>query len=80
MSAWRGVAGMVAGAPLCMAGRMDTKGIVRWMQHRVGPSATLLQDADTAAAFVGSQDLVVVGFFKVGQGGRGAGPGPWLWP
>ncbi|GAB0196350.1 protein disulfide-isomerase A2 [Grus americana] len=50
--------------PLAYTGRMDTEGIVRWMQRRAGPSATLLQDADTAAAFVGSQDLVVVGFFK----------------
>ncbi|KAM6379629.1 protein disulfide-isomerase A2 [Pluvialis apricaria] len=50
--------------PLAYTGRMDAKGIVHWMQRRVGPSATLLQDADTAAAFVGSQDLVVVGFFK----------------
>ncbi|NXG80043.1 PDIA2 isomerase, partial [Baryphthengus martii] len=50
--------------PLAYTGRMDTEGIVRWMQRRAGPSATLLQDADTAAAFVSSQDLVVVGFFK----------------
>ncbi|KAM6351477.1 protein disulfide-isomerase A2 [Alca torda] len=50
--------------PLAYTGRMDAKGIVRWMERRAGPSATLLQDADTAAAFVGSQDVVVVGFFK----------------
>ncbi|NXT39431.1 PDIA2 isomerase, partial [Pelecanoides urinatrix] len=57
--------------PLAYTGRMDAKGIVRWMQRRASPSATLLQDTDTAAAFVSSQDLVVVGFFKVGWGGRG---------
>ncbi|NXD94539.1 PDIA2 isomerase, partial [Chaetorhynchus papuensis] len=50
--------------PLAYTGRMDSQGIVRWMQRRAGPSATLLQDTDTAAAFVNSQDLVVVGFFK----------------
>ncbi|XP_063200940.1 protein disulfide-isomerase A2 [Chroicocephalus ridibundus] len=50
--------------PLAYTGHMDAKGIVRWMERRAGPSATLLQDADTAAAFVGSQDVVVVGFFK----------------
>ncbi|XP_075371272.1 protein disulfide-isomerase A2 [Mycteria americana] len=50
--------------PLAYTGRMDAEGIVRWMRRRAGPSATLLQDAATAAAFVGSQDLVVVGFFK----------------
>lgn len=55
------------------AGRMDAEGIVRWMQRRAGPSATLLQDTDTAAAFINAQDIVVVGFFKVGQG-----PG-WGW-
>ncbi|KAF1539691.1 Protein disulfide-isomerase A2, partial [Eudyptula minor] len=50
--------------PLAYTGRMDTEGIVRWMQRRASPSATLLQDTDTATAFIGSQDLVVVGFFK----------------
>ncbi|NXS25176.1 PDIA2 isomerase, partial [Mystacornis crossleyi] len=50
--------------PLAYTGRMDSWGIVHWMQRRAGPSATLLQDTDTAAAFVNSQDLVVVGFFK----------------
>ncbi|XP_074697017.1 protein disulfide-isomerase A2 isoform X2 [Strix aluco] len=50
--------------PLAYTGRMDVEGIVRWMQRRASPSATLLQDAATAAAFVSSQDLVVVGFFK----------------
>ncbi|NXU57333.1 PDIA2 isomerase, partial [Turnix velox] len=50
--------------PFAYTGRMDAKGIVSWVQRRAGPSATLLQDPDTAAAFVGSQDVVVVGFFK----------------
>ncbi|XP_054036697.1 protein disulfide-isomerase A2 [Dryobates pubescens] len=50
--------------PVAYTGRMDAEGIVRWMQRRAGPSATLLQDTDTAAAFISSQDLVVVGFFK----------------
>ncbi|NXS59687.1 PDIA2 isomerase, partial [Brachypteracias leptosomus] len=50
--------------PLTYTGRMDTEGIVRWMQRRAGPSATLLQDTDTANTFVSAQDLVVVGFFK----------------
>lgn len=59
---------MTSGAPLLVPGRMDSQGIVRWMQRRAGPSATLLQDTSTAAAFVDSQDLVVVGFFKVGCG------------
>ncbi|XP_049647154.1 protein disulfide-isomerase A2 isoform X2 [Accipiter gentilis] len=50
--------------PLAYTGQMDAKGIVRWMRRRAGPSATLLQDAAAAAAFISSQDLVVVGFFK----------------
>ncbi|NWY67588.1 PDIA2 isomerase, partial [Erithacus rubecula] len=50
--------------PLAYTGRLDSQGIVRWMQRRAGPSATLLQDTDTIAAFIDSQDLVVVGFFK----------------
>ncbi|KAM9554407.1 protein disulfide-isomerase A2 [Guaruba guarouba] len=50
--------------PIDYTGHMDTKGIVRWMQRRAGPSATRLQDTDTASTFISSQDLVVVGFFK----------------
>ncbi|NXI32544.1 PDIA2 isomerase, partial [Sterrhoptilus dennistouni] len=50
--------------PLAYTGRLDSQGIVRWMQRRAGPSATLLQDTDTSAAFINSQDLVVIGFFK----------------
>ncbi|NXH18524.1 PDIA2 isomerase, partial [Bucco capensis] len=50
--------------PLAYTGRMDAEGIVRWLQRRAGPSATLLQDTDIAATFISSQDLVVVGFFK----------------
>ncbi|KAM9261411.1 protein disulfide-isomerase A2 [Cariama cristata] len=50
--------------PLAYTGRMDTEGIVRWMQRRTGPSATLLQDANATTAFISSQDLVVIGFFK----------------
>ncbi|PKK24534.1 protein disulfide isomerase family A, member 2 [Columba livia] len=54
--------------PLAYTGRMDAEGIVRWMQRRAGPRATLLQDTDPAAAFISSQDLVVIGFFKDLQG------------
>ncbi|KAM4656037.1 protein disulfide-isomerase A2 isoform 2-T2 [Amazona ochrocephala] len=50
--------------PIDYTGHMDMKGIVRWMQRRAGPSATLLQDTDTASTFISSQDLVVIGFFK----------------
>uniref|UniRef100_A0A8B9TXR6 protein disulfide-isomerase n=1 Tax=Anas platyrhynchos TaxID=8839 RepID=A0A8B9TXR6_ANAPL len=52
--------------PLAYSGRAT--GIVRWMQRRAGPSTTLLQDTDTAAAFINAQDIVVVGFFKDLQG------------
>ncbi|XP_030338784.1 protein disulfide-isomerase A2 [Strigops habroptila] len=50
--------------PIDYTGRMDTKGIVRWMRRRAGPSTTLLQDTDTASTFISSQDMVVIGFFK----------------
>ncbi|NWH79274.1 PDIA2 isomerase, partial [Piaya cayana] len=50
--------------PVAYTGRLDTEGIVRWLRRRAGPTATLLQDPDTADAFISSQDLVVVGFFK----------------
>ncbi|XP_065589092.1 protein disulfide-isomerase A2 [Cyrtonyx montezumae] len=54
--------------PVAYSGRMDAEGMVLWMQRRAGPSATLLHDADTAAAFVSAQDIAVVGFFKELQG------------
>ncbi|XP_051488314.1 protein disulfide-isomerase A2 [Apus apus] len=50
--------------PIAYTGLMDAEGIVRWVRRRAGPSAVLLQDPSTAAAFVASQDLVAVGFFK----------------
>ncbi|NXC70391.1 PDIA2 isomerase, partial [Anhinga anhinga] len=50
--------------PVAYTGHMDAEGIVHWVRRRTSPSATLLQDTDTAAAFLSSQDLVVVGFFK----------------
>ncbi|XP_072205488.1 protein disulfide-isomerase A2 [Excalfactoria chinensis] len=50
--------------PVAYSGRMDAEGMVLWVQRRAGPSATLLHDADTAAAFVSAQDIAVVGFFK----------------
>uniref|UniRef100_A0A8C5JT66 protein disulfide-isomerase n=1 Tax=Junco hyemalis TaxID=40217 RepID=A0A8C5JT66_JUNHY len=59
VAAWRGVSGDIS-----VPGRRDSRGIVLWMQRQVGPSATLLQDADTAAAFINSRDLVAIGFFK----------------
>ncbi|NXE20665.1 PDIA2 isomerase, partial [Ardeotis kori] len=69
----RGAAGVTVRAPLRVPGRMDAEGIVRWMRRRAGPSATLLQDTAAATAFVSSQDLVVIGFFKVGWGSGGWG-------
>ncbi|OXB74504.1 UNVERIFIED_CONTAM: hypothetical protein H355_001886 [Colinus virginianus] len=54
--------------PVAYSGRMDAEGMVLWMQRRAGPSATLLHNADTAAAFVSAQDIAVVGFFKELQG------------
>ncbi|XP_031451092.1 protein disulfide-isomerase A2 [Phasianus colchicus] len=59
--------------PVAYSGRMDAEGMVLWVQRRAGPSATLLHDADTVAAFIGSQDITVVGFFKVGRGRGGQG-------
>ncbi|XP_062444126.1 protein disulfide-isomerase A2 isoform X1 [Rhea pennata] len=50
--------------PVAYTGRLDAEGIARWMQRRAGPSAVLLRDAAAAAAFVASQDVAVVGFFK----------------
>ncbi|NXE77937.1 PDIA2 isomerase, partial [Cochlearius cochlearius] len=63
--------------PLAYSGRMDTEGIVHWLRRRAGPSTTLLQDTAAATAFISSQDLVVVGFFKVGWHGSGGGGEIW---
>ncbi|XP_068764448.1 protein disulfide-isomerase A2 [Struthio camelus] len=50
--------------PAAYTGRLDAEGIVRWMRRRIGPSAALLRDAAAAAAFISSQEVAVVGFFK----------------
>ncbi|XP_040539146.1 protein disulfide-isomerase A2 [Gallus gallus] len=50
--------------PVAYSGRMDAEGMALWVQRRAGPSATLLHDADTAAAFISARDIAAVGFFK----------------
>uniref|UniRef100_A0A674I6I3 protein disulfide-isomerase n=1 Tax=Terrapene triunguis TaxID=2587831 RepID=A0A674I6I3_9SAUR len=60
--------------PIDFTGTRDAEGIVRWMRRKAGPSTELLQDEASAQEFVASQDVVVVGFFKVrGLVGRSGG-------
>ncbi|XP_004706165.1 protein disulfide-isomerase A2 [Echinops telfairi] len=45
-------------------GPREAEGIVKWLQRRVGPSATQLEDEESAQALIDAQDTVVIGFFQ----------------
>lgn len=49
----------------CVKGKRNVKGIIQWLQRRLGPSATLLKDHRVAQELLDAHDVVVVGFFKV---------------
>lgn len=48
-----------------VAGR-EADDIVNWLKKRTGPAATTLADAAAAETLVDSNEVVVIGFFKVG--------------
>ncbi|XP_066515586.1 protein disulfide-isomerase A2 [Hoplias malabaricus] len=45
-------------------GKRTAKGIVQWLQRRLGPSATLLKKAKDVKNLLDAHDVVVVGFFE----------------
>ncbi|KAJ3614534.1 hypothetical protein NHX12_018106, partial [Muraenolepis orangiensis] len=51
--------------PVDFKGQRTAQGIVQWMLRRSGPSPVVLETPNTAAEFINSHNITVVGFFKV---------------
>ncbi|XP_059186921.1 protein disulfide-isomerase A2 isoform X2 [Centropristis striata] len=49
--------------PVDFTGKRTAEGIIQWMKRRAGPGAPLLLSADSAAQFIHSHNISVVGFF-----------------
>ncbi|KAA8594602.1 protein disulfide-isomerase A2 [Etheostoma spectabile] len=49
--------------PVDYTGKRTAIGIIQWMKRRAGPGAPVLDSADSAAQFVDSHNVTVVGFF-----------------
>ncbi|XP_042524579.1 protein disulfide-isomerase A2 [Dipodomys spectabilis] len=45
-------------------GPREAESMAEWLRRRVGPSATLLEDAEGAQALRDARDVVVIGFFQ----------------
>ncbi|KAM7010126.1 protein disulfide-isomerase A2 [Tautogolabrus adspersus] len=45
-------------------GKRSLEGIIEWMKRRVGPGAPVLDSTDSAAQFIDSSNITVVGFFE----------------
>lgn len=50
---------------VCFPGKRSPQGIIQWMKRRTGPGAPVLDSADSAAEFIDSNKISVVGFFDV---------------
>ncbi|XP_029293771.1 protein disulfide-isomerase A2 [Cottoperca gobio] len=49
--------------PIEFTGKRSAEGIIQWMKRRAGPGAPVLDSADSAAQFIDSHNVTVVGFF-----------------
>ncbi|XP_008295223.1 protein disulfide-isomerase A2 [Stegastes partitus] len=49
--------------PVDFNGKRTVKGIMQWMKRRTGPGAPALDSVDSAAQFIDSHNVTVVGFF-----------------
>ncbi|KAK5865759.1 hypothetical protein PBY51_020003 [Eleginops maclovinus] len=49
--------------PLDFSGKRSAEGIVQWLKRRAGPGVPVLDSADSAAQFIDSHNITVVGFF-----------------
>uniref|UniRef100_A0A8C9X8I3 protein disulfide-isomerase n=1 Tax=Sander lucioperca TaxID=283035 RepID=A0A8C9X8I3_SANLU len=49
--------------PVDYTGKRTANGIIQWMKRRAGPGAPVLDSADSAAQFIDSHNITVVGFF-----------------
>ncbi|XP_070777789.1 protein disulfide-isomerase A2 [Enoplosus armatus] len=50
--------------PINYTGQRSVEGIIQWMKRRTGPGAPALDSADSAAQFIDSHNVAVVGFFN----------------
>ncbi|XP_048465869.1 protein disulfide-isomerase-like [Rhincodon typus] len=51
-------------APIDYTGKRDAKGIISWLKRRTGPSYTFLDSIAEVEKYIGSAEVVIVGFFK----------------
>ncbi|KAJ4944458.1 hypothetical protein JOQ06_013002 [Pogonophryne albipinna] len=49
--------------PLDFSGKRTAEGMVQWLKRRAGPGVPVLDSADSAAQFIDSHNINVVGFF-----------------
>ncbi|XP_042341616.1 LOW QUALITY PROTEIN: protein disulfide-isomerase-like [Plectropomus leopardus] len=49
--------------PVTYTGKRTAEGIIGWMKRRAGPGAPVLDSVDSAAQFIDSHNITVVGFF-----------------
>ncbi|XP_042371683.1 protein disulfide-isomerase-like, partial [Plectropomus leopardus] len=49
--------------PVAYTGKRTAEGIIGWMKRRAGPGAPVLDSVDSAAQFIDSHNITVVGFF-----------------
>ncbi|XP_010776026.1 protein disulfide-isomerase A2 [Notothenia coriiceps] len=49
--------------PLDFSGKRTAEGMVQWLKRRAGPGVPVLDSADSAAQFIDSHNITVVGFF-----------------
>ncbi|XP_044047549.1 protein disulfide-isomerase A2 [Siniperca chuatsi] len=49
--------------PVDYTGKRSVEGIIQWMKRRAGPGAPVLDSLDSAAQFIDSHNITVVGFF-----------------
>ncbi|XP_040002662.1 protein disulfide-isomerase A2 [Xiphias gladius] len=49
--------------PIDYTGKRSVKAIIQWMKRRTGPGAPVLDSAESAAQFIDTHSIAVVGFF-----------------
>lgn len=50
---------------VCFPGKRTAQGIIQWLKRRAGSGTPVLDSADSAAQYIDSHNITVVGFFDV---------------
>uniref|UniRef100_A0A8C3T8X6 Protein disulfide isomerase like, testis expressed n=1 Tax=Chelydra serpentina TaxID=8475 RepID=A0A8C3T8X6_CHESE len=53
--------------PIDCKGVREASAFITWVRRRIGPSTVVINSTDQAEAIINSEDLAVIGFFKVTQ-------------